>query len=200
LQLKQHLANGATAANQSTLNTRTGDVTETAPSTDTGSSGLNGRLQRIAQRLTSLDRVSAECLDGSGNFKTALVESTATVTTKETRAATPTQSSVAGSASSVSLLASNANRLGATVYNDSTAVLYVKLGTTASTTSYTTQISANEYFEVPFAYTGAIDGLWTSATGKCVFLLAFWDDKFPRSSPLHFCNICASGRIVCRIR
>jgi hypothetical protein len=31
-----------------------GAVTETAPGTDTASSGLNGRLQRIAQRLTSL--------------------------------------------------------------------------------------------------------------------------------------------------
>jgi hypothetical protein len=32
----------------------TGAVTETAPATDTASSGLNGRLQRIAQRITSL--------------------------------------------------------------------------------------------------------------------------------------------------
>lgn len=34
--------------------TLTGTLTETAPATDTASSGLNGRLQRIAQRLTSL--------------------------------------------------------------------------------------------------------------------------------------------------
>ena len=33
---------------------RIGILTETAPGTDTASSGLNGRLQRIAQRLTSL--------------------------------------------------------------------------------------------------------------------------------------------------
>lgn len=33
---------------------QTGSITETAPATDTASSGLNGRLQRIAQRLTSL--------------------------------------------------------------------------------------------------------------------------------------------------
>lgn len=51
----------STAANQSTqiaaagtTNTEVGPVTETAPATDTASSGLNGRLQRIAQRLTSL--------------------------------------------------------------------------------------------------------------------------------------------------
>src|SRR5205085_9744436 len=34
--------------------TRWGALTETAPANDTASSGLNGRLQRIAQRLTSL--------------------------------------------------------------------------------------------------------------------------------------------------
>lgn len=44
----------ATAANQTTELTRIGDLTETAPATDTASSGLNGRLQRIAQRITSL--------------------------------------------------------------------------------------------------------------------------------------------------
>lgn len=39
---------------QATQSTRIGDLTETAPGTDTASSGLNGRLQRIAQRLSSL--------------------------------------------------------------------------------------------------------------------------------------------------
>jgi hypothetical protein len=34
--------------------TQTGAINETAPATDTASSGLNGRLQRIAQRLTTL--------------------------------------------------------------------------------------------------------------------------------------------------
>jgi hypothetical protein len=51
-----------TAANSLAVTTATDDatialygaVTETAPATDTASSGLNGRLQRIAQRLTSL--------------------------------------------------------------------------------------------------------------------------------------------------
>lgn len=44
----------ATSANQSSELTLVGAVTETAPASDTASSGLNGRLQRIAQRLTSL--------------------------------------------------------------------------------------------------------------------------------------------------
>jgi len=44
----------ATSANQSSELTLIGAVTETAPASDTASSGLNGRLQRIAQRITSL--------------------------------------------------------------------------------------------------------------------------------------------------
>lgn len=44
----------ATEATQLTQNTLIGAVTETVPASDTASSGLNGRLQRIAQRITSL--------------------------------------------------------------------------------------------------------------------------------------------------
>lgn len=44
----------ATRLSESDFDTKTGSLTETAPATDTASSGINGRLQRIAQRLTSL--------------------------------------------------------------------------------------------------------------------------------------------------
>jgi hypothetical protein len=43
-----------TRLSESDFDTKVGSLTEAAPGTDTGSSGLNGRLQRIAQRLTSL--------------------------------------------------------------------------------------------------------------------------------------------------
>lgn len=89
---------------------------------------------------------------------------------QEIRPATPAQSSVANSASSVSLLASNANRLGATIFNDDTAntgaTLKVKLGATASATSFTVALAPQAYYEVPFGYTGAIDGIASAATGN----------------------------------
>lgn len=44
----------ATDTKQDAAAVLTGAVNETAPASDTASSGLNGRLQRIAQRLTSL--------------------------------------------------------------------------------------------------------------------------------------------------
>jgi hypothetical protein len=43
-----------TILTQSDFDTKIGNLTETAPANDTASSGLNGRLQRIAQRITSL--------------------------------------------------------------------------------------------------------------------------------------------------
>lgn len=39
---------------ESDFDSKTGALTETAPATDTASSALNGRLQRVAQKLTSL--------------------------------------------------------------------------------------------------------------------------------------------------
>lgn len=87
------------------------------------------------------------------------------------KAPTPTQASVAGSATSVTILAANTGRLGATITNDSSAVLYLKLGATASTSSYTVTLAGNtaapfSYYEVPFGYTGVIDGIWASAAGN----------------------------------
>jgi hypothetical protein len=79
---------------------------------------------------------------------------------------TGTQTSVASSASNVTLLASNASRKGATIYNDSNKTLYVKFGATASTTSFAVQLGAGSYMEVPFGYTGIIDGIWTSVNGS----------------------------------
>lgn len=74
-------------------------------------------------------------------------------------------SSVAASTSSVVLLPSNGTRLGATVYNDSSAFLYVKLGSTASSTDYTIKLFPLSYYEVPYGYTGEIDGIWADVGG-----------------------------------
>lgn len=161
-----------------------GAVDETAPASDTASSGLNGRLQRIAQRITSLIALFPTSLGQKtmANSLAVVVASDQTVipisdnsssltvdgsvTANPTRPATATSSNVGSSATNVTLLASNANRLGATVYNDSTQILYLKLGATASATSHTLQMAAASYYEVPFWYTGNIDGIWASANGS----------------------------------
>lgn len=132
--------------------------------------GLPGVYNATPLALTDGDGV-ALAVDETGalilsDTITLPISISGTVTTKEVRSSTPTQSTVAASASNVTLLASNSNRLGGTIANDSTASLYIKLGATASTSSYTVKLLQDDYFEIPFAYTGIIDGIWSSATGN----------------------------------
>lgn len=51
------------------MGTIIGPTNETAPGTDTAASGLNGRLQRIAQRLTTLIGLLPAALGGGGGLK-----------------------------------------------------------------------------------------------------------------------------------
>jgi hypothetical protein len=79
---------------------------------------------------------------------------------------TGTRTQVADSASDGILLAANVLRIGATVFNDSSAILYLGLGTTATTTTnYTVKIAQNGYYEVPARYTGQIRGIWATDPG-----------------------------------
>lgn len=108
--------------------------------------GLKRGRARVSATLTTPDTVAQEVVTAA--------------------AATATLSNVSGSASSVTVLAANAARLGATVVNDSGAICYVKFGSTASATSFTYKLAAGDTLEVPFAYTGILTGIWTSATGS----------------------------------
>lgn len=77
-----------------------------------------------------------------------------------------TLANVNSSASSVTLFAATGGVKGRAVFNDSTAVLYLKFGATASTTSYTVQLAAGDYYEFPHpCYGGVVDGIWASANG-----------------------------------
>jgi len=79
-----------------------------------------------------------------------------------------TLANVSSSATSVAVFAEAAGVTnGRAVFNDSTAVLYLKFGTTASTTSYTVQVAAGGFYEFPLpVYAGEVDGIWSSATGS----------------------------------
>lgn len=83
-------------------------------------------------------------------------------------AGTSTLSSVADSASSVTVLAANASRLAFSVYNDSTAAVFVKFGATASATSFYRKLIPQEALttqDVGVNYTGIIDAVWVTAPG-----------------------------------
>ncbi|AFY31602.1 hypothetical protein [Calothrix sp. PCC 7507] len=89
-----------------------------------------------------------------------------TVTTSSSSTSTPT--TVSASTSSGSLLSANSNRQGATIWNNSTANLYIEFGSSASTSAFTAKLSAGGYFEVPYKFTGAISGIWDAANGNAL--------------------------------
>jgi len=85
---------------------------------------------------------------------------------RELPSPTSDSDSVAGADVDTEILPANLERLGATVYNDSAAILYLKLGTAASLTSFTVRMRPYAYYEVPYSYVGAIHGIWATSTGN----------------------------------
>jgi hypothetical protein len=76
---------------------------------------------------------------------------------------------VDSSATNIMLLAANTSRRKVIIFNNSTAYLYIKFGTDASTDSFTVKISAGNYFELPSpSYTGRIDGIWSDVNGNAM--------------------------------
>lgn len=131
--------------------------------------GMLVEISNASISVTQSGNWSVRMQDGSGN---ALASSTtnnpsassqALITRSfEIGATTSSVTNVNDSATNVTLLSSNTDRLGATIYNDSTETLYVKLGVTASTTSFTAKVFPDGYFEVPKRYLGQIDGIWAA--------------------------------------
>lgn len=76
--------------------------------------------------------------------------------------------SVASSASNVTLLASDYKRKAFTITNDSTAVLYIKFGATASSTSFSFKMAAGaeKTFDNDKVWQGQVDGIWAAANGS----------------------------------
>ena len=164
---------GGGGGDMTETNTRIGTLTETAPATDTASSGLNGRVQRIAQRITSLIALLPTSLGAktaANSFAVTLATDGAAVTqlTLIAAARTPTTTNVSSSATSVTVLASNASRRGVSFWNNSTAILYLSASGTATV--------ANAMFAIPpqgllildqqLIFTGAITGIWSAANGS----------------------------------
>lgn len=118
-------------------------------------------MDTLAQIIVQETTDSDGCLVPSVPVYIVGTEVESAPTTAENGAVT----SVNASASNTTILAANSNRRGATVFNDSTAIVYLKLGSGSSSTSFTVRMDGYGYYEVPFGYTGVITGTWASATG-----------------------------------
>lgn len=182
----------ATAANQTTDQGLTGALTETAPATDTASSGLNGRAQRIAQRLTSLIGLLPTSL-GQKTMANGLavtiasdqsaipvsgtiaVSGTMPVSNAGTFAVQVSQPSASTAApasftatSSTTILSANASAKLRTFANDSDKDLYLILRAAAASIAgggYHVKVPASGGF-FSTDYAGEIRGLMSAAIGS----------------------------------
>lgn len=96
-----------------------------------------------------------------------------TITSTPANWSTATLSNVSASATSVTLIASNANRKEVTIVNESAYALFIKYGSSATSTSYTHQLAGSPsgypYAELTISaplYTGIITGVWQLASGN----------------------------------
>lgn len=174
---------GTVAATQSgTWTVQPGNTANTTPwlatinqggnsATVTASNALKVDGSAVTQPVSGTVTANA----GTGNFTVtqataANLNATVTGTIITNHSTTGTISSPAASASSVTLLSSNAARISATFYNDvpTGQLLYLALAGTATTSSYTIKLWPGSYWDLPINYTGIVTGIWTGGTsGAC---------------------------------
>ena len=145
-------ATGSLRVDLATDGTVIGIVTESAPANDTASSGLNGRLQRIAQRLTSLIAL----------LPTALVNGALQV--YPLGAPTNIASQVTVTNSSTSIVAARATRRAVTIVNNQTVAVYLDpTGGTAATTHFRLDPGASVTWPIVTAVTGITSAAYTAS-------------------------------------
>lgn len=84
-------------------------------------------------------------------------------------ATSATTASIAASITSVTLLAANNNRKGATIYNNSSVgTLYIGFGASVTVTAFAEKIGSNSLWEMPIDYDGQIVGIWSAASGNAL--------------------------------
>lgn len=124
---------------------------------DTGVMALAVRNDNAATSVTS----------ANADYSQISVDTNGTQFTRHSPSPTAIKSSVAASATSVTILASNAARRSAVIVNDSSIDCYISYGGTASTTSYTFILpSLGTSTIVGSEYSGSVVGVWASATGN----------------------------------
>jgi len=153
--------NGATAQGTFRLQTLL-KTTRVQSSLFTLSQTVSGNMfaELVKAQLTAQDNTGnfqpINCTNG-GNLKVAVEEINDAI-------ASAALTNVGASATTVQLLAANNNRKQAVMVNDADKTVYIKFGTTATTSSYSYLLTPGQTLELPKpVYTGRIDAIWAAA-------------------------------------
>lgn len=136
-------------------------ISATALPLPTGAATSALQTQLSGQIPTTLGQKTS-----SASLAVVIASDQSAVSVSTVAATTPALTSVSGSVASVSILASNTSRKSFIVTNDSTAILYLAYGATASTTAYSVKMYPNACYISDFVYTGALSAIWSAAAGS----------------------------------
>ena len=162
------------------LETLAGAVNETAPANDTANSGQNGRLQRIAQNLTTLlgTKLTAETLGSGGAGLTGWLSEVATRITAMIGTKLTAETLGSGGAGVVGWLSEVATRISAVrtrkiaAYGTKVDVLTTEMNSTANGANCTLGAawdnSSNRDYEVEFILVIATQGSARSSGAQVV--------------------------------
>lgn len=103
-----------------------------------------------------------------GDYSYLQVDSSGYLKVREATGGTGTHDPVANAIADAEVLPANANRKGATFYNDGDvgeANVYLALGFAASDAAFTVLLEPGDYYELPAGYTGAVRRYASAATG-----------------------------------
>lgn len=172
----------ATAANQTTLGSQTtklNDGTNTAAvkAASTAAAAADPALVVSVSPNTPAklwDGTNTAAVKGSGvspaTTDSALVVAISPNNTAPTVCGTATLTNYTITAASATAIASNAARKGLICFNDSTAVIYINYGGTASSTAFTYKLGVGQTWEMTnYIYTGAINVIGTASSGTARF-------------------------------
>lgn len=154
-----------TSALRTTLATETLAALELVGIKGTDGAAIAGASNPLPTRISDgtdsvlVTAAGALVVDGSGVTQPV----SGTVTANPTFPATATLANVTGNGTSQTIQAANTNRRNLMVFNDSGVVAYVKLGSAASSTSFTVKLQDQDFYELPQPiYTGIVTANWAS--------------------------------------
>jgi hypothetical protein len=146
-----------------------------------GDASAANQATQIALETAIRDRLPAALVSGrlvvdasgtsltlTNNYLTDAQLRASAVTVTDSKASAATIAQIAASTTSVQLFASNSAALHRAIYSAAgSSALRVKLGATASATSFTVLLNPGDFYEIPITYTGAVHGIWDTTTGSC---------------------------------
>jgi hypothetical protein len=145
----------------------TGTTTQPVSGTVTANQGTAAAVASAWPILVTDGVDTAEVVNttpGAGAYG-LVVRVAGSISTTTTRPATSTVTSVNVTTANTTLQASNANRLGLTIWNDGGQRIFVKLGATASTTSFTVKVANQSFYALMDpVYTGIVDAVTSTGT------------------------------------